>query len=147
MNLDDWMTSTATALAQLMAQGQNVEFTSSGPAFRCILAINNYIATGDLVGSGVFHQIADKTVFVIPVNRSLVADLLDFAKLQAKLQLISNPKHQLESMGQHNHFDMWTLSVANQDLDDFSYQLASSPSSKGWGTCRDATDSPQRPTG
>ena len=118
-----------------------MEICIGKPLNRVLHGINHYISTGDLMGEGIAIPFEDKLKIVVLVNTTLPTDVENWCKLKSKLEDISRPAFVLEGHGiTPPHFDAYTITVAESDLDAFADSLMEKPGPLGWGSTKELID-------
>lgn len=111
------------------------------PLNRLFLALNHYISTGDHFGEGVALPESDPALrlvrVLIPVNRTMKQDRVDFEKLRSKFDELAAAGEfpvRLEHMGREGLFEYWSFVVPEFRMDDLAAELRRAPGPAGWGS-------------
>lgn len=126
-----------------------IQYCVGTPLNRLILAINHYISTGDLIGSGpATPEGRDRIAPWITVNRSLEEDKANFACFRSRFEeLAAEFDTELRFLDRHGPFDFWTFSIKIAQVDRLAKELRKRPGALGWGTTKTQVEAFERLAG
>ena len=117
---------------------------TEGEINNLVVAVNQYVSTGDHIAEGVAYQTppGDHYVLAIPVSKSLPLDQEDFSKLRARIAEIAKslPVNLHKDPTSDPRFDYWMLSIHEDSVDTLIDALLERPGPLGWGSPKPLVD-------
>lgn len=113
---------------------------TGGPTTRLFWAINHYVSTGDHIGEGVARKQGHRWVLTIIVFPDKKQDRDDMEAFRSRMGMKGLPPNRLDFCGRHGAAEMWTLTVADADVDALADALVSEPGPMGWGSGKAVID-------
>lgn len=121
------------------------EFSANPVLVELVVALNQYVSTGDYVG--VCNVVKDEGpgsyVFIIPVSQSDRTDRADFEKLKTRLTEVAaagGPRPEWLDLGTQGAYDAHGLRVPTEDMPSLTQMLSEKPSARGWGSPKPTVD-------
>lgn len=101
-----------------------------------IVAVNQYVSTGDHIGEGIAAETADRKRYLlyIPVGKYSPLDQEDFKRLEARIAELPLDLLLLPEPTPHPQFDFYILSLRQEDADTLIDLLLERPGPLGWGS-------------
>lgn len=125
----------------------DVRFQVGGPWSELVVAINQYVATGDYVGVCNAAQDTDRGALqlIFPVDQKNPTDAADMAKLKGRLDEIAaagGAKFELRDLGMHGTttYRAYLLDVGYDEIEALTAELNARPAAAGWGSPKPEVD-------